>query len=113
MFTNGGGSATSDPATLTVPAPTAPTVTTQPINQSSYPGGPSPSWRRPVATPTPTVEWQVSTDGGATWTVNGNSTSDDLTGPVFGTFENGWEVRAVFTNEAGSATTDPATLTVS
>jgi hypothetical protein len=27
-------------------------------------------------------------------------------------FANGWEVRAVFTNLAGSATTNPATLTV-
>ena len=29
-----------------------------------------------------------------------------------GAFENGWQVWAVFTNVAGSATTNPATLTV-
>jgi hypothetical protein len=34
-------------------------------------------------------------------------------GTVYGTFENGWQVRAVFTNVGGTATTDPATLTVS
>ena len=39
-----------------------------------------------------------------------NSTT--LSGPVYATFENGWEFRAVFTNGLGSATTNPGILTV-
>ncbi len=57
--------------------------------------------------------WLYSSDGGSTWSnIPGNATSPTLSGVVLGTFENGWEFRAVFTNGGGSATTEPATLTV-
>jgi hypothetical protein len=96
-------------------APSAPTVTLQPTDQASHAGDIVSFTATASGDPDPTVVWQVSTDGGTTWSDiqgNGTSTSDELSGPVFGTFENGWEVRAVFTNGAGSATTNPATLTV-
>jgi alpha-tubulin suppressor-like RCC1 family protein len=115
VFTNGGGSATSNSATLTVIAPSAPTVTLEPTNQASHPGDFVSFTATASGDPDPTVVWQVAEDGPTSWkNIQGNrtSTSDELSGPVFGTFENGWEFRAVFTNGAGTATSNPATLSV-
>jgi hypothetical protein len=63
-------------------------------------------------TPTPSVQWQVSTDGGATWSDIAGATSGTLTVPSTTRSESGDEGRAVFTNSAGSATTNVVTLTV-
>jgi alpha-tubulin suppressor-like RCC1 family protein len=115
VFTNVAGSATTNPATLTVSAPVAPAITIQPSDQTVAPGGEASFSAAASGMPTPSVVWQISYDGGVTWgNIVGNptSTSTTLSGVIFGTFENGWEVRAVFTNVAGSATTNPATLTV-
>jgi hypothetical protein len=67
--------------------------------------------------PAPTVQWQVSTDGGATWsndtTDAGNTTGTLSVATTAGsTSLSGNEYRAVFTISAGTATTPPATLTV-
>ena len=115
VFTNGSGSAMSNPATLTVNPPTPPVVTTQPSNQTDIPGEVASFTSGASGFPVPTVVWQVSTDSGVTWSNiqgNGTSTSTTLSGVIYGTFENGWEVRAVFTNIVSSATSNPATLTV-
>jgi hypothetical protein len=113
VFTNASGSATTDPATLTVISGVPPAVTTQPTNQTGVDGGTVTFSAAASGVPAPTVQWQFSTDGGSTW-------SD--VDPVIGTSsplmigvslsDNGSEYRGVFTNAAGSATTDPATLTV-
>jgi alpha-tubulin suppressor-like RCC1 family protein len=116
VFTNVAGTATTDPATLTVSPPVAPAITAQPSNQTVSPGQTAVFTAAASGTPTPTVQWQVSVDGGTTWSdIEGNGTSNSatLSGTVYGAFENGWQVRAVFTNVAGTATSDPATLTVS
>ena len=60
-----------------------------------------------------TYQWQRSTDGGKTWK---NCTSDGATKATF-TFVasknyNGWQYRCKVTNDVGSATSYPATLTV-
>jgi predicted secreted protein len=115
VFTNGSGSATTNPATLTVPPPVAPTIITQPSNQTDNPGQNASFTAAASANPTATAQWQISTDGGTTWSdlfAPTTSNTTTLSGPVYATFENGWEFRAVFTNIAGSATTNPATLTV-
>jgi alpha-tubulin suppressor-like RCC1 family protein len=115
VFTNDAGSATTNPATLTVNAPSAPTVTLQPTGQASHPGDTVSFTATASGDPNPSVVWQVAEAGPTSWkNIQGNrtSTSDQLSGPVFGTFENGWEFRAVFTNGAGSATSNPATLSV-
>jgi alpha-tubulin suppressor-like RCC1 family protein len=115
VFTNSEGSATTNPATLTVTPAVAPSITSEPANQSVAPGSIATFSAAASGTPTPTVVWQVSYDGGGTWSnIVGNSstTSTTLSGVIFGSFENGWQVRAVFTNAAGSATSSPATLTV-
>ena len=61
--------------------------------------------------PAPTVQWQVSTDGGTTFADVTGATSDTYPSrPPPG--ESGDEYQAVFTNVGGSATTTAATLTL-
>lgn len=124
VFTNAAGSATTTAGTLTVSAGAAPgvakgstgvravpVITLQPTSQSAFSG-----FTRAVlaagasGTPIPSVQWQVSTDGGATWTTVAGATSAIYAFVVSG--QNSYQYRAVFTNTAGSATTNPATLTV-
>jgi hypothetical protein len=111
VFTNGGGSATTTAATLTVLPDIGPKITTQPISQSVTLGGTVTFTAAASGTPTPTVQWQVSVDGGTTWIDAPGLTTPSISG-VPTPFVNGWEVRAVFTNDGGSATTNAATLTV-
>jgi hypothetical protein len=94
-------------------ADVAPTVTTQPISQY-YATGQSLTFTAAASgSPTPTVQWQYSFNGGTTWANLSGATSPTLTiGPLNG-FVNGWELQAVFTNSIGSATSNPATMTLS
>jgi hypothetical protein len=110
VFTNGGGSATTTAATLTVLPAVGPVITTQPINQSVPSGGTATFTAAASGTPTPTVEWQVSVTGGATW-INTALATTTISG-MPNAFVNGWEFRAVFTNGGGSAVTNAVTLTV-
>jgi hypothetical protein len=70
-----------------------------------------------TGTPTPTIQWQVSTDGGNTFTDMPGETASTLTpfyveAPQYGSDQNGWEYRAVFTNAGGQTISSAATLTV-
>jgi hypothetical protein len=116
VFTNSAGSVDSAAATLTVTA--APQVTTQPANQSGVVGGSATFTAASSGVPTPTVQWQVSTNGGASFTnltdgngVVGSSTST-LTVTGLGVSQSGSQYRAVFASSAGSAASNVATLTV-
>ena len=64
-----------------------------------------------TGSPAPTVQWQVSADGGATFTDLPGATSTTLTFAA-DMSQNGYLYRAVFTNTSGSVTTSAATLTV-
>ncbi len=112
VFTNSAGSVTSNPATLTVVARVAPSITTQPQDQTVTSGQTATFSAVASGAPTPTVQWQLSVDGGATWGSVAGLTSPSFTSGPVTWFENGWKVRAVFTNSAGSVTSNPATLTV-
>ena len=112
VFTNEAGSATTTAVTVTVLTAVAPTVTTQPVAQSVPSGQTATLTVGASGTPTPTIDWQISVDGGATWIGLGPQTGDTVTSGVLTSFENGWEVRAVFTNGGGSVATDAVTLTV-
>jgi hypothetical protein len=57
------------------------------------------------------VQWQVSTDGGVTFSNLSGATSTTLSFAA-STTQNGNKYQAVFTNSGGSATTTAATLTV-
>jgi hypothetical protein len=69
--------------------------------------------------PTPTVEWQESTNSGTSWASVGAGSSTLSGGVVYATYQsyahalgNATEYRAVFTNAAGSQDTNAEVLTV-
>src|SRR5881296_1030883 len=111
VFTNSAGSATTTAATLTVNSPTPPTITTQPVNQTVNAGQTATFTAAATGAPIPTVQWQVSTDGGVTFNNISGATSTTLSFTT-AVSQKGNRYRAVFTNSAGSATTTAATLTV-
>jgi hypothetical protein len=92
-------------------AAVAPVITTQPTSQTVGGGAYATFTAAASGNPTPSVQWQVFADGGSTWVniAGATSTSYAFTASTTG---NGYEYRAVFTNAAGSATTNAATLTV-
>ncbi len=92
--------------------PSSPMVTLQPTGQTVVAGDNATFSASAVGYPTPAVQWQVSTDGGSTFSPVSGATSDTLTVSSVTLSENGYEYEAVFTNGSGSATTNPATLTV-
>jgi hypothetical protein len=108
VFTNSIGTATAGPATLTVD--TAPTITLSPLSQA-VPAGSSATFKAAATgNPSPTVQWQVSVNGGAFTNIAGATstalsftTNDSMTGNQY---------RAVFTNVVSSVPTSAATLTV-
>ncbi len=91
----------------------APTITTQPTNQTTSAGATATFTTAATGNPTPTVQWQVSSNGGSTWSNISGATSDSYTTPATTASDNGNQYQAVFSNGAGpAATTNPATLTV-
>jgi hypothetical protein len=109
VLANSLGSATSAPATLTVQ--TVPQVTGQPSDAVVNTGQPATFTAAASGNPVPTVQWQVSTDGGATFTDVPSATSATYTFTT-AAGDSGNEYQAVFTNAAGSATSTAATLTL-
>jgi hypothetical protein len=91
--------------------PAAPTVTTQPANQTVTAGHTATFTAAAAGSPAPTVVWEVSTDGGATYSPVAGATSATLTFTAAAN-QNGNRYEAVFTNTFGSATTTAAALTV-
>ncbi len=110
VFTNAAGSATSEAATLTVDV--APAVTEQPIGTTVEVGQSASFEATASGFPAPTVQWEVSTNGGGAWSPVAGATADQLTIASAQASENGYEYRAAFTNAAGKATSEAATLTV-
>ncbi len=113
VFTNSVGSVTTTAATLTVLNTARPVVTTNPVSQSVNAGHSVSFTAAASGTPTPTVQWQVSTNGGKTFaniTFGATSATYTIAAPT--TAQSGYEYRAVFTNAIGTATTTPAKLTV-
>ena len=89
----------------------APTITTPPSHQTLTAGGTARFRAEAVGRPAPVVQWQVSTNGGASFS--------DLTGATLPTYtftataaDTGKQFRAVFTNSSGSATSSAAMLDV-
>jgi len=83
----------------------------QPMNQTVTAGQTATFTAAATGSPTPTVQWQVSTDGGVTFSNVSGATSTTLSFTT-SLSQNGNRYRAVFTNTAGTATTTAATLTV-
>jgi hypothetical protein len=110
VFTNAAGSATTTAATLTVQS--APSVTTSPKSTTVKAGQNVTLTAAATGNPAPTVQWQVSADGGTTYSNIAGATGTTLTLSALTASQNGYKYRAVFTNSVASATTSAATLTV-
>jgi predicted alpha-1,2-mannosidase len=93
---------------LASPQPVAPAVTTQPQDATAN-GGPVSFTAAATGDPQPAVQWQASPPGGD-WTDVSGATSTTLTLSSPQNYPSGTQFRAVFTNLAGSAASDPATL---
>ena len=114
VFTNAAGSATSAAATLSVSAGahnSAPVLTTQPASKVVESGASATFSAAASGAPAPTVQWEISTDGGSSFSPipGATTTSYSLTA---GDGENGNEYRAVFTNALGTVRSAAATLSV-
>ena len=88
-----------------------PTITTDPTSQSTTAGN-TLTFTAAANIVTPSVQWQVLPTGSATWLTVPGATSTSFTTSALSLGFNGWQLRAVFTNHAGSATTKAATITV-
>ena len=96
----------------TVQEAQAPVVTTQPASQTVTAGQTATFTAAASGNPTPTVQWQVSTDGGTTLQRHRRRDQHHLQLHDTTAAQNGDEYQAVFTNSVGTATTNAATLTV-
>ena len=117
VFTNSVGNATTSAVTLNVQTPTAPSVTTQPTDQTGYTVGAATFTAAASGLPIPSVQWEVNTGSGTFAAVTDNSVySGSSTGTLTITNPtltmNDYQYHAVFTNSAGNVTTSAATLTV-
>lgn len=106
--------ATSATATLTVnPAPVAPGITTQPALETVVTAGATATFTSAASgVPSPTVQWQVSTDGGASYANIAGATSGSYTTPATVPGDEGRRYRLVATNSQGSANSAAGVLYV-
>ena len=117
LVSNSLGSVASNPVTLSVSAapitPTTPSFSTQPANASVV--APSVATFSVAATgnPVPTVQWQISTNGGSTWSDIGGATSSSYSTAATSVADAGKLYRAIASNSVGSATSTVVTLSVS
>ncbi|MDX2033570.1 MAG: M12 family metallo-peptidase, partial [Blastocatellia bacterium] len=109
VVTGACGTATSNAATLTVNP--LPVVSLPPAAQTVCAGGTATFTAAATGSPTPTVQWQVSTDGGNSFADLPGATSGTLTLTGVTLSQNGYRYRAVFTNGC-AATSSAALLTV-
>lgn len=110
---NGSADATVDSATVTasISIQQAPEVTTNPADQTVCEGSTATFTAASSGFPTPTVQWQVSTDNGGSFNDIPGATNTTLSFTATAA-QNGNQYRAVFTNAGGTDTTTAATLTV-
>lgn len=110
VFTNRVGTATSAAANLTLTPGLA--ILTEPVSQTTPIGGSAIFTAAATGSTRPIVQWQVSTDGGATYTNIRGATKTTLSVKKVSAALDGALYRAVFRNSSGQAPTAVATLTV-
>jgi len=110
---NSAGSVTSNPVTLTVtPAVAAPTITQQPVATAVTAPNTATFTVAATGQPTPTLQWQRSTNAGVSFVDLPGATGPSYTTAATTLQDNGAQFRAVATSSAGTATSLVATLTV-
>jgi len=103
-------SATSEAAELLVHQ--KPEITAQPAGTTVTEGQTATFSAGASGSPAPTVQWETSTNGGASWSAIGGATSTSLAVEHTNAGQSGTQYRAVFKNTLGTATSAGATLTV-
>ncbi|MGB7848603.1 MAG: hypothetical protein WBL63_23525 [Candidatus Acidiferrum sp.] len=107
VVTNGAGSATSNSATLTVnPAPTSPSITTEPRSQTVIAGEAATFTVVAAGTAPLGYQWQRNSAN-----INGATTATYTT-PATTSADNGSAFDVIVTNAVGNITSQTATLTV-
>jgi hypothetical protein len=91
---------------------TPPKVTVEPSDTMVYAGYPALLHAEAAGEPRPTVQWESEAPGATSFAPIAGATSDTLVVRGTTTAESGTQYEAVFTNASGTATSDPATLTV-
>ncbi len=110
---SGGPTPAQTSAPVTFQVGSTPVITAQPTSQTTSAGTTTTFSSTATGNPTPTIQWQLSTDGGTTWSNIPGATSSSYTTEATTASDNGNQYQAVFTNAAGPpVTTNPATLTV-
>ena len=113
VFLNRRGRRVSAPATLSVIAgESAPLVVNQPASQTAAAGATVSFDATAAGQPAPSVQWEISDNGGASWSDVAGATQPTLAFTA-SSILNGDEFRAAFTNALGSVLSNVATLTVS
>jgi sugar lactone lactonase YvrE len=103
---------------LTFTAAVASTFTTQPLSQTVMAGGRTTFTAAAGGTPVPFLQWQVSSDGGGTWSdiryepPYSRLSNDTLTISGVSAEMAGYQYRCVATNIAGPVASNAATLNV-
>jgi hypothetical protein len=110
---NAAGTVFSNSALLSVSSTAgAPAITQQPASRTVVAPATATFSAGASGAPTPTFQWQVSTDAGATFTNVNGATAATFTTAATAPSDNGKQFRVIATNVAGSATSNAATLTV-
>ena len=110
-----GGNSTYDGSTsnaITQVVAAAPVVTSNPTGQTVNAGATATFTAAGIGNPAPTVQWQVSTNGGSSWANISGATGTSYTTAATTAGNDGSLYRAVFINSLGSAATSAATLRV-
>ena len=113
VVNNGAGTVTSRAALLTVQAiPAAPTFTLQPVDASVTAPAAASFTLAVVGNPTPALQWQVSTNAGATFADIAGQTAPTLTLTTTSPAQSGNRYRASATNSVATNLSAVAVLTV-
>ena len=108
----GDGPFTATATVIVTLTPEAPVITPQPTNQTVTAGQTATFTSGATGVPTPLLQWQISTDGGTTWTDISGATNPTLQVTNTTLAMSGNQFQLVATSAAGSVTSAPATLTV-
>lgn len=117
IATNAAGSSYATSNAINVVPAGAPEITVHPSGTSATVGQTAQFTATCNASPAATWQWQRSTNGGVSWSNvvggtggSGSGNTTTYTTPVLVSGDNGNRYRCVFTNIAGSSTTNSATL---